>query len=70
MMHIIFSFKVFEVLGRECCKKWNHDDAGPVLLFLIVHGSLSEKLVLHSTSPPDRKITVNGRIYIEKQEER
>lgn len=29
--------------------------AAPVLLFLIVHGSLSEKLVLYSTSTPEER---------------
>lgn len=53
-------FYVFMVLGRECYKKRDSDDTEPVLLFLIVHGSLSEKLVLHSTSPPAQEITVNA----------
>jgi hypothetical protein len=48
-------------------KSLNSDGTAPVLLFLIVHGSLSEKLVLYSTSPPDERKSHVKSILIFKE---
>ncbi|KAB5551451.1 hypothetical protein DKX38_008762 [Salix brachista] len=43
---------------KECCgpdQYWEVSDTEPVLLFLIVHASLSERLCLQSSPPPSLK---------------
>ena len=47
----------FSKMGVNVIERMELSNYIPVLLFLIVHGSLSEKLdlLLHSTSPPEEK---------------